>query len=215
MGKNLSVRRFLLGVGLLAAMSRAMFGQASAGTGSISGVVTDPSGAVIPNVQVSVRNVGTNATRTVSTNEVGRYEVIALQPGSYEVIAAKSGFATLVRRGLTIDIGEKAVVDLSLSVSATVETVNVVEDSPIVETDKTQVSTVINLNDMMNLPLNGRRWDAFVMTTPGATNDGGFGLITFRGISGLYNNNMIDGMDNNQAFFSEAKGRTRLSYQIS
>ncbi len=215
MRKNLSVSRFLLSLGFLAAMSRVMFGQASAGTGSISGVVTDPSGAVIPNVQVSVRNLSTNATRTVSTNEVGRYEVIALQPGSYEVTASKSGFATLVRRGLTIDIGEKAVVDLSLSVSATVETVNVVEDSPIVETDKTQVSTVINLNDMMNLPLNGRRWDAFVMTTPGATNDGGFGLITFRGISGLYNNNMIDGMDNNQAFFSEAKGRTRLSYQIS
>jgi len=49
------------------------------------------------------------------------------------------------------------------------------------------LNTVVNLNDMLNLPLNGRRWDAFVMTTPGATNDGGYGLISFRGISGLYN----------------------------
>src|SRR5262249_51199968 len=78
-----------------------------------------------------------------------------------------------------------------------------------------EVSTNINLQDMMNLPLNGRRWDSFVLTTPGASNDGSFGLITFRGLSGLYNNNMVDGMDNNQAFFSEAKGRPRLAYGIS
>ena len=61
-----------------------------------------------------------------------------------------------------------------------------------VETAKTEVSTTINLNDMMNLPLNGRRWDAFVLTTPGASNDGSFGLITFRGLSGLYNNNIAN-----------------------
>src|SRR5205807_5828446 len=83
------------------------------------------------------------------------------------------------------------------------------------ETDKTDVSTVVNLKDVMNLPMNGRRWDSFALSTPGTTNDSGFGLLSFRGMSGLYNNNMIDGMDNNQAFFSEAKGRTRLSFAYS
>ena len=67
----------------------------------------------------------------------------------------------------------------------------------------------------MNLPMSGRRWDSFALSTPGTSNDGGFGLLSFRGMSGLYNNNMIDGMDNNQAFFSEAKGRTRLSFAYS
>ena len=88
-------------------------------------------------------------------------------------------------------------------------------DAAVVETDKTDVSTVVNLKDMMNLPMNGRRWDSFALSTPGTSNDGGFGLLSFRGMSGLYNNNMIDGMDNNQAFFSEAKGRTRLSFAYS
>jgi len=193
----------------------AAFGQSSAGTGSILGVVTDPSGAVVPLAEVTVRNAETNVTRSVTSNDAGRYEVVALQPGQYEVRAVKAGFATLVRTGITLSVGSRTTVDLGLTVSSTSETVTVEANASAVQVDKTEVSTVVNLNDMLNLPLNGRRWDAFVMTTPGATNDAGYGLITFRGISGLYNNNMIDGMDNNQAFFSEAKGRTRLQYGIS
>lgn len=200
---------------LIALAVGAAFAQSSAGTASIQGVVTDPSGAVIPGVEVAVRNVGTNVGRTVQSNAAGRYEVVALQPGPYEIKASRSGFANLVRTGVTLSVGSRTAVDLALTVSGTVETVTVEANAAAVDTDKTDVSTVVNLNDMLNLPLNGRRWDAFVMTTPGATNDGGFGLISFRGISGLYNNNMIDGMDNNQAFFSEAKGRTRLSYGVS
>jgi hypothetical protein len=202
-------------IALCVLLPAAAYAQASAGTGSISGAVTDPSGAVIPQAEVTVRNVDTNVVRTVQSNEAGRYEVVALQPGNYEIKAVKPGFASLVRTGITLAVGARAVADLSMAVSGTVETVTVSGDTAAVETDKTEVSTVVNMNDMRNLPLNGRRWDAFVMTTPGATNDGGYGLISFRGISGLYNNNMIDGMDNNQAFFSEAKGRTRLSYGIS
>ena len=193
----------------------ALFGQASGGTGSIAGLVTDTTGAVLPGVELTVRNVGTNVTRSVVSNEVGRYEVVALQPGEYEVSASFTGFANLRRTGITVSVGQRAVVDLTLSVSAVQELVTVNANTAAVETAKTEVSTTINLNDMMNLPLNGRRWDAFVLTTPGASNDGSFGLITFRGLSGLYNNNMVDGMDNNQAFFSEAKGRTRLAYGIS
>jgi len=207
--------RFVELIGLAVLSAGIVYAQASAGTGSISGAVTDPTGAVVPEVEVTVRNVDTNIARAVETNQAGRYEVVALQPGSYEVKASKTGFANLVRSGLTLAVGARLAVDLALTVAAATETVTVNADAAAVETDKTEVSTVVNMNDMRNLPLNGRRWDAFVMTTPGATNDGGFGLITFRGISGLYNSNMIDGMDNNQAFFSEAKGRTRLSYGIS
>ena len=204
-----------LAVALFSASSSIAFAQASAGTGSISGVVTDPSGSVMPGVEVTVRNVETNTTRVVQSNEAGRYEVVALQPGPYEIRAAKAGFSNLLRKGLTLSVGARAAVDLAMSLSVTADTITVSADTSAVETEKTEVSTVVNLNDMMNLPLNGRRWDTFVLTTPGAANDGAYGLISFRGISGLYNNNMIDGMDNNQAFFSEAKGRTRLAYGIS
>lgn len=191
------------------------YSQASSGAASMSGQVTDVSGAVMPGVDVQVRNVGTNVARTAQSNEVGRFEFVALQPGDYEITASKEGFATLVRKGITLQVGARAVVDLGMQVSATSHTVTVDANTAVVETEKTDVSTVVNLKDVMNLPMNGRRWDAFTLTTPGASNDGGYGLISFRGMSGLYNNNMIDGMDNNQAFFSEAKGRTRLSYAIS
>jgi TonB-dependent Receptor Plug Domain. len=213
--KTLAFGLLISALALCLALPAVSYGQASAGTGSFSGVLTDPSGAVIPDAEVVVRNVDTNVARTVKSNEVGRYEVVALQPGQYEIRAAKSGFASLVRTGMTLSVGARAVVNLAMTVSAAAQTVTVNADVAAVDPEKTEVSTVVNMNDMRNLPLNGRRWDAFVMNTPGATNDSAYGLITFRGISGLYNNNMIDGMDNNQAFFSEAKGRTRLQYGIS
>ena len=213
--KTLAFGFLISALALCLALPAVSYGQASAGTGSISGVLTDPSGAVVPGAEVVVRNVDTNVSRSVTSNEVGRYEVVALQPGPYEIGATKSGFAKLLRTGVTLSVGARAVVDLAMTVSAGVQTVTVNADVAAVDPEKTEVSTVVNMNDMLNLPLNGRRWDAFVMNTPGASNDGGYGLITFRGISGLYNNNMVDGMDNNQAFFSEAKGRTRLQYGIS
>ncbi len=200
---------------LLLSASPLLFGQASSGTANLAGVVLDPSGAVMPGVEIEVRNVGTNVTRRLQSNEVGRWEAVALSPGDYEIKAAKQGFATLLRKGITLSVGERAVVDLNLQVSATATTMTVDANTAVVETEKTDVSTVVNLKDVMNLPMNGRRWDSFTLSTPGVSNDGGFGLLSFRGMSGLYNNNMIDGMDNNQAFFSEAKGRTRLSYGIS
>jgi hypothetical protein len=195
--------------------SSSLFGQAASGTATISGLVTDPSGAAIADAEVTVRNVGTNVARPLRSNEAGLYQAVALQPGDYEVKAAKAGFATLTRTGITVSVGQIAVVDLGMKVSGTAENITVEANTPVVETEKTDVSTTINLKDMLNLPMSGRRWDSFALSTPGTSNDGGFGLLSFRGMSGLYNNNMIDGMDNNQAFFSEAKGRTRLNFAYS
>ena len=195
--------------------SPAAYGQAASGTASVSGSVLDPSGAVMPGADVEVRNVGTNITRNLQSNDVGRWEAIGLPPGDYEMRVSKQGFATLLRKGITLSVGERALVDLTMQVSSTATTMTVDAATAVVETEKTDVSTVVNLKDVMNLPMNGRRWDSFTLSTPGVTNDSGYGLLSFRGMSGLYNNNMIDGMDNNQAFFSEAKGRTRLSYGIS
>ena len=207
----------ILGLALLlwVAGSPAAFAQAFSGTASIGGLVTDPTGAVMPGVTIEVRNAGTNVARSLTSNDAGLYEAVALQPGVYEVRASKQGFATLVRTGITVSVGERAVVNLAMHISTTSETVTVSGETPPVDIDKTDVSTVVNLKDMMNLPMSGRRWDSFALSTPGTTNDGGFGLLSFRGMSGLYNNNMIDGLDNNQAFFSEAKGRTRLNFAYS
>ena len=82
-----------------------------------------------------------------------------------------------------------------------------------VDTDKTEVSQEVTQNLVENLPIVGRRWDNFVLLTPGVTTDGG--LVSYRGISGLYNNNSVDGANNNQAFFSEARGRSTVPYTYS
>src|ERR1700678_3436969 len=82
-------------------------------------------------------------------------------------------------------------------------------------TDSPEISTVIDQTTIDNLPINGRRWSSFALLTPGVvSNSDGFGLLSFRGISYLLNNNTIDGADDNQAYFSEARGRTRASYSI-
>src|SRR6185312_12187404 len=76
-------------------------------------------------------------------------------------------------------------------------------------------SSNFNQTSINELPINGRRWSNFALLAPGTVPDGNFGLISFRGVSGLLNNSTVDGGDNNQAFFSEERGRTRLSYSTS
>ena len=91
----------------------------------------------------------------------------------------------------------------------------VTAESPIINTEQSDFSTNINQTTIANLPTNTRRWSTFALMTPGAAPDGTFGLVSFRGISGLLNNNTVDGGDNTQAFFAEERGRTRLAYSVS
>src|SRR5205807_8013597 len=94
-------------------------------------------------------------------------------------------------------------------------TAQVTAAAPGINTSQQDSASNINQTSINELPINGRRWSNFAILTPGAVPDGTFGLISFRGISGLLNNNTVDGGDNNQAFFAEERGRTRLSYVIS
>jgi outer membrane receptor protein involved in Fe transport len=187
----------------------------TAATGNIEGQVTDATGGALPGVTVTVRNMDTNVSRTLVTEGNGRYRASALQPGRYEVTASLSGFQVAPVSGVQVLVGQTAPLDLKMRLAGVVETITVAAESPLIDTRKTDVSSVIGEQQIENLPITGRRWDNFVLLSPGVTNDGNFGLVSYRGISGLYNNNMVDGVDNNQAFFSEARGRTRISYAIS
>ncbi|PYR64317.1 MAG: hypothetical protein DMF91_00740, partial [Acidobacteria bacterium] len=187
----------------------------TAATGNIEGVATDATGAVLPGVTVTIRNMDTNVTREVVTDGSGRYRAAALQPGRYEVSATLSGFEIKPVSDLPVTVGQTVAVDLKMRTAGLAEEVLVTAQSPVIDTRRTDVSNVIGEQAIENLPMNGRRWDNFVLLSPGVTNDGNFGLVSYRGISGLYNNNMVDGVDNNQAFFSEARGRTRIAYAVS
>ncbi len=191
----------LLGSGLT---HRALAQSAAAGT--ITGTLTDPSGAIVPDAAVIVHETDTGVDRSLSTNANGIYSATFLQPGHYTVSVSKPGFAKVVREDLTLEVGQTLQVNLQLPVQSTQETVTVTGEAAVVDTEKTEQSQVVDENLVENLPIVGRRWDNFVLLTPGVTTDGA--LVSYRGISGLYNNNSVDGANNNQAFFSEARGRS-------
>jgi hypothetical protein len=183
--------------------------------GAIGGTVTDQSGAVVPNAVVSTRSLGTGSTSSGVTDGNGRYLLIHLQPGLYSLEISGSGFGTFKAVNITVEVGRVTTIDTTLNVKAVTETVMATAELPVITTDRADFSTNINETTIDNLPINGRRWSTFALSTPGAVPDGGFGLVSFRGISGLLNNNTVDGADNNQAFFSEERGRTRISYSTS
>ncbi len=183
--------------------------------GAIGGAVTDESGAVIPNAIITTHNLGTGAASSGTTDDVGRYLITHLQPGTYSMEISASGFSVFKVTSVTVEVGRVTTVDAALGVKALTETIVATAEAPVITTDRADFSTNINNDAIDNLPINGRRWSSFALSTPGAVPDGTFGLVSFRGISGLLNNNTVDGGDNNQAFFSEEKGRTRISYSIS
>ncbi len=201
-----------LGLAVLAASGPVW---AQLGTGSIEGSVLDPTGAVLPDAQVTVRNTATGVERVLTSDSGGRYRAVALEPGIYSVKASKAGFKTGEHTDVQVTVGSTTTVDVSLQVGAATETIEVTESAPAIDTEKTDVTSTVGNEVVTNVPVIGRRFDNYVLLTPGVSPDGSFGLITYRGISGLYNNNTVDGADNNQAFFSEARGRTRAVYTYS
>ncbi|MEO8435776.1 MAG: carboxypeptidase regulatory-like domain-containing protein [Pyrinomonadaceae bacterium] len=193
----------------------ALTAAAQTTTGSIGGVVMNPAKEVIPGASVAVRNVETNKEGTATTDDQGRFFVGQLDPGNYSVTINSSGFSAFTQERVVVEVGRTTTLEVPLSVGPVTGTVEVVSEAPVINTTQQDFSTNINQTSLNNLPINGARWSNFALLTPGAVPDGSFGLISFRGISGLLNNNTIDGGDNNQAFFAEERGRTRIGYSIS
>jgi carboxypeptidase family protein/TonB-dependent receptor-like protein len=184
-------------------------------TGAIGGVVTNPNKEVVSGATVAVKNLETNKEETATTDDTGRFKVANLQPGRYSVTVNSSGFSPMTNENVIVEIGRETPLEVALSVGPVTGSVDVSAEAPVINTTQQDFSTNINQTSINELPINGRRWSNFALLTPGAVPDGTFGLISFRGISGLLNNNTIDGGDNNQAFFAEERGRTRISYSIS
>lgn len=184
-------------------------------TGAIGGVVTNPNKEVVPGAGVTVRNAGTNKEDTATTDDEGRFKIVNLQPGIYATTVNSSGFSPYTQERVVVEVGLETKLEISLSVGAVTGTVEVTSDAPVINTSQQDFTTNINQTSINELPINGRRASSFVLLTPGAVPDGDFGLISFRGISGLLNNSTVDGGNNNQAFFAEEAGRTRISSSIS
>ena len=180
----------------------------TSGTATISGTVTDASGAAIPNAAVVVTDADTGVSRTLTSNGAGAYTAPFLQPGHYEVVIGGGSFSKIDRKNLNLTVGQILTIDASLAAGSVTTEVEVTSASPLVDTQKTEVSQTVSEHLIGNLPVNTRNWSSFVLMTPNVTQDGGTGLVSFHGISGLYNQNYVDGSNNNQILFSEARGRS-------
>src|SRR6266403_605174 len=199
---------------LLGGFSATAFAQG--GTGTITGTVIDPKGLSVPDAKVSVLNTETGIDRSLATTDAGVYTATFLQPGHYQVSVAKEGFSTWVRKDLALQVGQTLTIDAPLTVGTSVSQVTVTGEAPLIEPDRTEQSQTVTQNQVDGLPMVARRWENFVLLTPAVTTDGTSGLSSFRGISGLYNGNSVDGANNTQAFFSEARGRAIIvSYVYS
>jgi len=183
----------------------------SSGFGAISGVVRDASGAVIPAATVRLSNASKGIRRDLETNEAGIFNAPALVPASgYAVSISKTGFGTYDLNNINVAVGETVTLSPTLTVSTSVTQVDVSSEAPIVDDTKTDVSQVVTSRQILDLPINGRRVDSFVLLTPGVTTDGAFGLISFRGNPGG-NSFLTDGNDTTNQFYDENAGRTRTT----
>jgi len=181
--------------------------------GAIGGTVTDPSGALVAGASVTVTSIATGLEQKATTDETGYFRVAKLQPASYKVEIGAKGFAAFTVERVIVEVGSVTDLAARLNLASHGATIVVSAESPAINTTSQDFAPIVDQTQISNLPINGGRWSDFALLTPGVVNDSnGFGLLSFRGMSTLLNNNTIDGADNNQAFFSEERGRTRAGY---
>ena len=188
---------------------------------TLTGVVRDPSDAVLTATTVTVLNTATGVEQAVTTSGEGTYLVVNLAPGPYVVTAAKAGFQT-VSLSLTLSVGQRARLDIALPIGAVGETVTVQAAAALLDTQSAVVGTVVSQNEVSNLPLAIRNWDDLLFTLPGVqgdryteqtgtTNAGRTGGASVHGNRSLQNNFLLDGVDNN----SISTNVQELSTQVS
>ena len=134
---------------------------------TLSGTVTDQSGAVIPQASVSVKNLDTGITRTSATSAAGFYSVPNLLPGTYEIRTSAQGFSAEIKTGVTLTVGEQQVLDFGLQLGKTSQTVVVTTEAPNVELASSSISATVNSTTVRELPLNGRSWTDLAALQPG------------------------------------------------
>lgn len=190
----------------------AAYGQVA--TGDILGTVTDSTGAVVPGATIRAENTGTHIAAETKSDANGSYVFTHLQPGTYSLTVTQAGFKTFSNPSLTLVAGDRARVDASLIIGATNETVEVTTQPSALQTDSTNVGSDIDSKAVADLPLNGRNVYGLVQVAPGVNAGAPNSLtsgtrpddrrqsssVSANGQYELVNNNLIDGLDNNERF---------------
>ena len=137
---------------------------------SVAGIVSDATGAPVSSASVSVKNLETDAVRNAVTDDTGRYQILALPVGKYEVKVAKSGFQDAARSGIELVVGQQASIDFRLQVGTVSSEITVMGDAPIVSTTTRDISGLVSEQQVKDLPLNGRSYDLLLPLNPGVVN---------------------------------------------
>jgi Carboxypeptidase regulatory-like domain/TonB-dependent Receptor Plug Domain len=202
---HLLVLAVLVPLGLPSRLSAQIVGA------TMSGTVTDTSGGVVPNASISVKNIGTGITHGTVTNSAGLYTVPNLQPGPYELTAAADGFNTGVRTGITLNVGQELVLNLTIKPGMAAQAVEVSASAPTVNLANASLGGINDSTTIAELPLNGRSWTDLAALQPGVhfsqdqppINTGdrvkrGLGVeLTITGGRPQQNNYMLDGVNIN------------------
>jgi len=190
-------------------------------TGAIRGTVSDSAGARISAANVVLVNAATNFRYSTTSDLSGGFAFELLPPGEYSARADSPGMSPQTTPRLQVDVGGTTELTFKLSVAGASETVTVSGEPPMVESQPSGISTLIDERAINDLPLNGRRYTDLALLTPGVTQDprgltsSSNGDLAFGGIRGYQSSYLVDGGDNNNAFFGQARGRYRAPYQFS
>ncbi|HVB59540.1 MAG TPA: TonB-dependent receptor [Candidatus Acidoferrales bacterium] len=170
-------------------------------SGSISGIVHDPSGAVIAGAEILVVNDATGVQYSTTTNSEGIYLVPNLPPGSYRIQVAEIGFKTLIKPDIILHVQDALAINFTLPIGAASETVTVKGGTPLIDTQDASVSTIVDQNFADNLPMNGRSFQTLIQLTPGVVltqnSEGNEGQFSVNGQRAASNYWMVDGVSAN------------------
>jgi hypothetical protein len=204
---SLKSRLLLTAVAIVVTLSIPVWSQEV--SASITGTITDASGAVVVNAAITAKDVNRGTVYTTSTNEAGIYLFPRIPPGMYEVKVEAKGFKTVIRQDIILEVNQRARLDVGLEVGALTESVQVTGEPPLLQTDTTIVGTTITTNRLANTPLISRNFITLTLLAPGVTttNPSGFnndqrttggGRPYVNGNRKEANNFLLDGIDNNQ-----------------
>jgi hypothetical protein len=209
------IAKTVLSVAILCGVSISISAQSTT-QGAIYGTVFDTTSAVITKATVTIHNDASNEEIALTTDASGNFHAPLLEPGTYTVSVAAAGFQGSRLQHVIVHIGQVTSLLPHLVSGLASTTVEVTESVPTLSFESPDFPSNINTHALQGIPVNNRRWSSLAQMTPGVIADSsGFGLVSVHGISTLLNNVEIDGADDNQAYYSEERGRTREAYTTS
>jgi hypothetical protein len=199
---NAGMWRSALPIASLLIFAPALFGQTLT-SGDVTGIVSDPSGGVMPQVKVELRNRATGATQQTETNSQGLYRFSFISPGSYSVTASAPNF-TSVQKIVPVLVGQTTTVDIQLAIKSAAASIEVSELAAGVQTDNANLSTAVTREQLATLPNSGNDMTFYALITPGVTmsTNGGYGNFSTFGLPATSNTFTVNGAVNNDVYLN-------------